>query len=57
MAGESTIMSGTQICLIQATRGSGWDHWTQTIVLVHRDRWNSGVVWGGLGDPPLAKRE
>lgn len=50
-------MFGTQICLIQATRGSGWDHWTQKIVLVHRDRWNSGVVSGGLGDSPLAKRE
>lgn len=29
-----------------STRGSGWDHSTQKIILLHHDRWN----WGGFAE-------
>lgn len=34
-----------------STRGSGWDHSTQAIILLHRDRWSRGGLSGGLGFP------
>lgn len=39
-----------------STRGSGWDHSTQTITLLHHDRWSHGVLWWA-GVSPLVKRE